>query len=90
MQQLPTLFLTSKSSSLDGQSHSLGAAIHSSGVAQSVTATNRSDSGVFSNTLQAHHMGSDSINQYYAALCLFGLPFGNGTALRSVKRSIFD
>jgi hypothetical protein len=28
--------------------------------------------------------------QYYAAPCLFGLPFGNGTALRSVKRSIFD
>jgi hypothetical protein len=37
-----------------------------------------------------HHMGSDSINRYYAAPCLFGLPFGNGTALRSVKRSIFD
>jgi hypothetical protein len=36
------------------------------------------------------YMGSDSINQYYAAPCLFGLPFGNGTALRSVKRSIFD
>ena len=35
-------------------------------------------------------MGSDSINRYYAAPCLFGLPFGNGTALRSVKRSIFD
>jgi hypothetical protein len=35
-------------------------------------------------------MGSDSINQYYAAPCLFGLPFDNGTALRSVKRSIFD
>ena len=36
------------------------------------------------------YMGSDSINQYYAAPCLFGLPFGNGTALRSVMRSIFD
>jgi hypothetical protein len=36
------------------------------------------------------YMGSDSINQYYAAPCLLGLPFGNGTALRSVKRSIFD
>jgi hypothetical protein len=36
------------------------------------------------------YMGSDSINQYYAAPCLFGLPFGNGTALRSVKRSTFD
>ena len=35
-------------------------------------------------------MGSDSINRYYPAPCLFGLPFGNGTALRSVKRSIFD
>jgi hypothetical protein len=38
----------------------------------------------------AQHMGSDSINRYYPAPCLFGLPFGNGTALRSVKRSIFD
>jgi hypothetical protein len=35
-------------------------------------------------------MGSDSINRYYAAPCLVGLPFGNGTALRPVKRSIFD
>jgi hypothetical protein len=31
------------------------------------------------------YMGSDSINRYYAAPCLFGLPFGNGTALRSVS-----
>jgi hypothetical protein len=37
-----------------------------------------------------HHMGSDSINRYYPAPCLFSLPFGNGTALRSVMRSIFD
>jgi hypothetical protein len=36
------------------------------------------------------YMGSDSINRYYVAPCLFGLPFGNGTALRSVMRSIFD
>jgi hypothetical protein len=36
------------------------------------------------------YMGSDSINRYYPAPGLFGLPFGNGTALRSVKRSIFD